>query len=61
MYTMFLKDRAAEVRTLGLSRLNDLIQTYKIDWALGSFLTKCLETLNKDTGFLYRINALYAI
>ncbi|CAD8201014.1 unnamed protein product [Paramecium octaurelia] len=61
VYAMFLKDRAAEVRTLGLSRLNDLIQTYKIDWALGSFLSKCLETFNKDTGFLYRMNALYAI
>ncbi|CAK59059.1 unnamed protein product (macronuclear) [Paramecium tetraurelia] len=61
VYVMFLKDRAAEVRTIGLSRLNDLIQTYKIDWALGSFLSKCLETLNKDTGFLYRMNALYAI
>ncbi|CAD8096364.1 unnamed protein product [Paramecium sonneborni] len=61
VYVMFLKDRAAEVRTIGLSRLNDLIQTYKIDWALGSFFSKCVETLNKDVGFLYRINALYAI
>ncbi|CAD8095895.1 unnamed protein product [Paramecium sonneborni] len=61
VYVLFLKDRAAEVRTIGLCRLNDLIQTYKIDWALGSFFSKCLEVLNKDTGFLYRINALYAI
>lgn len=58
---MFLKDRAAEVRSIGLSRLPDLIQVYKIDWVLGSFLAKCLETLNKENGFLYRINALYAI
>lgn len=35
---MFLKDRAAEVRTIGLSRLPDLINVYKVDWALGSFL-----------------------
>ena len=25
VYVLFLKDRAAEVRTIGLSRLNDLI------------------------------------
>ncbi|CAK61709.1 unnamed protein product (macronuclear) [Paramecium tetraurelia] len=61
VFVMFLKDRAAEVRSMGLSQLPALIATYKQEWAVGNFLSKCVETLSKDVGSLYRINALYAI
>lgn len=62
VFVMFMKDRAAEVRQIGLSKLQDLIAIYKIDWALGPFLNKVIEVLTKDNnGFLYRITAIYAI
>lgn len=38
VFAMFLKDRAAEVRQMGLSKLPDLIAQYRPEWAVGSFL-----------------------
>lgn len=53
VFVMFMKDRAAEVRQIGLSKLQDLIAIYKIDWALGPFLNKVIEVLTKDNnGFV---------
>ncbi|KAM3135001.1 hypothetical protein pb186bvf_012825 [Paramecium bursaria] len=61
VYTTYLKDRAQEVRSIGLSKLPELIQTYRVEWVMGSFFQKVQEALNKENGFLYRINALYTI
>ncbi|CAD8185440.1 unnamed protein product [Paramecium octaurelia] len=60
-FLLFLRDRAAEVRSIGLSYLSELIAVYKQEWALGNFLQKCVEILEKDNGCFFRINALYAI
>ncbi|CAD8195625.1 unnamed protein product [Paramecium pentaurelia] len=61
VFLFFLRDRAAEVRSTGLSQLSELISVYKQEWALSNFLQKCVEILEKDNGFFFRINALYAI
>ncbi|CAD8111812.1 unnamed protein product [Paramecium sonneborni] len=61
VFVLFLRDRAAEVRSIGLSSLCELISVYKQEWALGNLLKKCIEILEKDGGSLFRINALYAI
>ncbi|CAD8100976.1 unnamed protein product [Paramecium primaurelia] len=60
-FLLFLRDRAAEVRSTGLSQLSELISVYKQEWALSNFLQKCVEILEKDNGCFFRINALYAI
>jgi len=58
---MFLKDRASEVRSLGLSKLQDLMAVYKIEWALGSFLNKVQETLHKDNGFVIIVELIILV
>lgn len=52
IFIFYLKDRAAEVRELGLSKIPELISVYNMQWAIGSFLPKILETLNKENGFV---------
>jgi serine/threonine-protein phosphatase 2A regulatory subunit A len=52
IFIYFLKDRACEVRELGLSKISELIAIYKMEWALGSFFPKILDTLNKENGFV---------
>lgn len=47
-----MKDRAAEVREFGISKIPELIGCYKIEWALNSFYPKVLDTLNKENGFV---------
>lgn len=56
-----MKDRASEVRLMGLEKLPEIIQIYKSDAMVQNLLTKINENLSKDKGHLFRGTALYAI
>lgn len=58
IYIYYLKDRAADVRELGLSKISELISVYNIQWAINSFYPKILDTLNKENGFVKKYTSL---
>jgi serine/threonine-protein phosphatase 2A regulatory subunit A len=59
IYIYFLKDRAADVRELGLSKISDLISVYNMQWAINSFYPKIIDTLNKENGFVRQFEPLF--
>lgn len=58
---LFLKDRAAEVRELGIERLSELLKIYKSEWS-GPLLAKVADILaSKENSFHIRKTALLAL
>lgn len=55
-----MNDRANAVRTLGISKLNDLARIYGKTW-LPQFFNKLGEVLGRDVGYYYKISALYSL
>lgn len=61
LFYCYLKDRAGSIRELGLSRLKQLVVTFKIDWVISSLLPKLQDALGKDSGYLTKITAVYSL
>jgi serine/threonine-protein phosphatase 2A regulatory subunit A len=61
LFYSYLKDRASSVRELGLSRLKQIVTTFKADWTVNSLLPKLQEALGKDNGYLTKITAVNSL
>jgi hypothetical protein len=57
---VYLKDRAAAVRDLGIQKIPDLFATFKEVWRK-PLMTKLSEILEKDSVYYTKIAAIYSL
>ena len=60
LFMHYLKDRASAVREIGTAKLKTLVEIFKSDWAMQSIIPKLNEVLKQETGYLFKIAALYS-
>jgi hypothetical protein len=57
---LYLKDKAAAVRELAIEKLPNLVKTFGNAW-INVYISKLADILNKDSGYLYKISAIYSL
>lgn len=60
LFLHYLKDRASAVREAGVGKLKTLVEIFKPEWALQAIVPKLNEVLKQETGYLFKIAALYS-
>eukprot|EP00824_Muranothrix_gubernata_P008479 TRINITY_DN2090_c0_g1_i4.p1 TRINITY_DN2090_c0_g1~~TRINITY_DN2090_c0_g1_i4.p1 ORF type:complete len:142 (-),score=24.96 TRINITY_DN2090_c0_g1_i4:23-448(-) len=62
IFIKFLSDMASAVREEGIEQLRLLVEEFKSEWVIHSYLPKMNEAINKEKqGYLYRMTALNSI
>lgn len=60
LFLHYLKDRASAVREIGTAKLKIIVEIFKSDWAISTIIPKLNEVLKQETGYLFKIAALYS-
>lgn len=60
LFLHYLRDRASAVREVGTAKLKTLVEIFKPEWALQTIVPKLNEVLKQETGYLFKIAALYS-
>ena len=60
LYMIFVKDRAAAVRDLGIQKMPDLFAAYKEVWRK-PLLAKLSDLTEKESTYYVKISAIYSL
>ena len=60
LFSIYLKDRAAAIRKMGSSKVQELSKIYGSAW-LGTFINKLTDIIQKETSYHYKNSAIYSL